>query len=71
MATATTIDFASLLKGLPPGAWVAISERTKAVVAYAAGLRTALETAREKGEHDPLIVRVPDLAAPQAMLQTI
>ena len=63
MAAASTIDFAGLLQGLPPGAWVAISERSHRVIAYAAELRDVLENARQQGESDPLIVRVPEQAA--------
>ena len=54
--------YAALVKGLPAGAWVAISERTNEVIAYAAELQTAIDKAREGGENDPLIVRVPDQA---------
>lgn len=63
MAAVSTIDYAALLQGLPPGAWVAISERTQRVIAYAAELSDALESARQQGESDPLVVRVPERAA--------
>jgi hypothetical protein len=59
MATAT-IDFSDLMRGLPAGAWVAISERTNSVLAYAAELQTVIQKARENGEEDPLIVRIPE-----------
>jgi hypothetical protein len=59
MATAA-IDFPKLLKGLPEGAWVAISERAREVIAYSADLQTAINAARERGESEPLIVRVPE-----------
>jgi hypothetical protein len=59
---ATTIDYSSLVKGLPAGAWVAISERTNEVIAYAAEIQTVIDKAREHGENDPLVVRVPDQA---------
>jgi hypothetical protein len=61
MATAS-IDYSGLLKGLPPGAWVAISENDRKVVAYAADLQTAIEIARQRGENDPLVLRVPEQA---------
>jgi len=32
-------DFATLLKNIPPGAWVAISDDEQRVVAYAADMR--------------------------------
>lgn len=59
MATAM-IDYSALLKDLPAGAWVAISESRKMVVAFAADLQTALETARQNGEQNPLVLRVPE-----------
>ena len=61
MATAS-IDYSALLKGLPPGAWVAISKDNSKVVAYAADLKTAIEMARQRGEQDPLVLRVPEQA---------
>jgi hypothetical protein len=59
MAT-LTINFAKLLDGIPPGAWVAISEDHNRIVAYGADMRQVLSDAREKGEQRPLIVRVPE-----------
>ncbi|HEY1649442.1 MAG TPA: DUF5678 domain-containing protein [Terracidiphilus sp.] len=59
MAT-TAMNVAELLKGIPEGAWVAISEDAHKVVAYSADLQTTLKTARENGEDDPLIVRIPE-----------
>lgn len=61
MATAT-IDYPDLLKGLPAGAWVAISERTNEVLAYSAEIQTVIDRAHNLGEDEPLIVRVPDQA---------
>jgi hypothetical protein len=63
MAAIMTVDYAALLRDLPAGAWVAISESQNKVLAYAAEAREALEKAREQGEHDPILVRVPDQAA--------
>jgi hypothetical protein len=59
MAT-TAMNVAELLKGIPEGAWVAISESAHKVVAYSADLQITLKTARENGEDDPLIVRIPE-----------
>ena len=61
MATTVT-DLAGLLKGIPSGAWVAISEAKQTVVAYGADAQAVYSEAREKGEQRPLIVRVPDQA---------
>jgi len=62
MAAAPTINYSDLLRNLPAGAWVAISERLNKVVAYGAEVRAVLDDARAQGEHDPLIVRVPEQA---------
>jgi Family of unknown function (DUF5678) len=59
---ASTIDYADLLEGLPAGAWVAISEEKRRVVAFSGELQAALDQAHACGELDPLIVRVPEQA---------
>jgi Family of unknown function (DUF5678) len=59
MATAVA-DLASLLKGIPSGAWVAISERENRVLAYGADAQAVLHESEQKGENHPLIIRVPD-----------
>jgi hypothetical protein len=57
---AASIDYSALVKGLPPGAWVAISERSNKVLAYSADIQTVIDRAREQGENVPLIVKVPE-----------
>ena len=59
---ATVADLAGLLEGIPPGAWVAISEKKHAVVAFGADAQAVFNEAQQKGEEQPLIVRVPDQA---------
>jgi len=59
MAT-LTMNFQELLKGIPRGAWVAVASDQKRVVAYGAEMRKVLEDARELGEQDPIIFRVPE-----------
>ena len=61
MATAPK-DFGQLLAGIPAGAWVAISHDEQRVVAYAAELREAISKAKELGEEDPIILRIPQSA---------
>jgi len=61
MATAVA-DFAGLLKGIPSGAWVAISEKEHKVIAFGADAQSVYTEAQNKGEMQPLIVRVPDEA---------
>jgi Family of unknown function (DUF5678) len=66
MAAAAAFNFGSLLKDIPRGAWVAISTDRKKVIAYGADMRKVLEKAKEKGEPNPIIMRVPQ--APGALL---
>lgn len=57
---AATIDYMVLMKGLPAGAWVAISEQAEKVIAYSADLQTVLALAKQQGVNEPLVVRVPE-----------
>ena len=59
MAT-TVADIFELLKVIPAGAWVAISERQHKALAYGVDAQAVLDEAIEKGEKLPLMVRVPD-----------
>lgn len=59
MATAA-LNLASLLEDIPRGAWVAVSEDRQHVVAYGADMRDVLMRAREMGEKNPIIMRVPE-----------
>jgi hypothetical protein len=52
-------DLGALLKDVPPGACVAISQDEQRVVAYAAEMRDALSKAKELGEEYPIIFRAP------------
>lgn len=56
-------DFGKLLEGIPRGAWVAISQNEDCVLAYAAELKDAIRKAREQGEPNPVVVRVPQSPA--------
>lgn len=59
MAT-STVDLSEILKDIPLGAWVAISEMQNRVIAYGVDPQAVLNESRAKGEEHPLIVRVPD-----------
>lgn len=56
----TVKDISKLLAGIPEGAWVALSNDEGRVVAYAAELQDAIHKAKELGEADPVVFRVPD-----------
>ena len=53
-------DVSKLLAEVPKGAWVALSKDEDRVVAYAAELQDVLRKAKEAGESDPIITRVPE-----------
>ncbi len=54
-----TLDLSEILKGIPAGAWVALS-KNDTVIAYAADMQAVLKKASEAGEDTPLVVKVPD-----------
>jgi hypothetical protein len=55
---AVAINLSDILKGVPAGAWVALSQYR--VVAYGADMQQVLAEARKKGVRDPLIVKAPE-----------
>ena len=57
----TTRDLKRLLEGLPKGSWVALSSDEETVVAHDFELDKVLEKAEEKGEENPIILRVPEI----------
>ncbi len=54
--------FSKLLTGVPKGGWVALSksEDEDKVLAHAAELQDAIQKAKEAGESDPIVTRVPE-----------
>jgi hypothetical protein len=61
--TPAVADLSDLLKGIPSGAWVAISESKNVVMAYGPDAQEVLREAKERGEEHPLILRVPEQVA--------
>ena len=53
-------DISKLLAGVPKGAWVALSSDEDRVIAFASELQEALKKAKEAGESDPVVIRVPE-----------
>ena len=53
-------DVSRLLANIPKGAWVALSKDEERVIAYAAELQDVLHKAKDAGEPDPIITRVPE-----------
>ena len=60
MPTLPAINLTELLKGIPRGAWVAISAKQEKVVAYGSDMRAVLDEAKRNGAADPIITRVPE-----------
>jgi Family of unknown function (DUF5678) len=60
-------DISKLLEDIPKGAWVALSNDEERVVAYAAELQDALDKAKDAGESNPVVTRVPQHGA-QALI---
>lgn len=52
-------DFTKLLSQVPAGAWVALSQDEQRVVAYDAEVGEAIRKAKEAGEPNPVVTRVP------------
>lgn len=48
-----------LLADLPRGAWVALAQCEDRVVAFGDDLEEVVRRAKESGEQDPIIARVP------------
>ena len=59
-ATIPALDFVSLLKDVPRGAWVAISSDHVRVISFGSDLRAVLEEAKNEGEEQPILTRVPE-----------
>jgi predicted RNase H-like HicB family nuclease len=57
---ASVKELPRLLAGIPKGAWVALSHDEEKVVAYGAELQEVLQKAKEAGEQDPAVIRVPE-----------
>jgi hypothetical protein len=60
MAPATNMkNFSELLRQVPAGAWVAISQDGTRVIAFGDELSVVIDQARDAGEADPIIARAP------------
>ena len=64
----TAKDISKILADVPKGSWVALSNDEERVVAYADDLEEALDKAREAGETDPVVTRVPENGASTLIL---
>jgi hypothetical protein len=53
-------DISKLLVDVPKGAWVALSRDEERIIAFAGELQEVLNKAKEAGESDPVVIRVPE-----------
>lgn len=63
MGTVVASDFSImmvLLKNIPGGSWVALSSDNRWILALGQDMRMVLNEARKSGEHDPILLRVPN-----------
>ncbi len=56
---AMAINFSQILKGIPKGAWVAISPDQTKVIAFGSDLSEVMDRSAELGESDPIVTKVP------------
>ena len=56
-------DLSKLLADIPKGAWVALSHNEERVVSYGDNLQEVLQKAKQAGENDPFVIRVPEKEA--------
>jgi hypothetical protein len=61
MVTTSMIDFARLLRDIPSGDWVALSEDGQAVVACGPDRCAVLQQAQDRGERNPIILWVGEV----------
>jgi len=60
MVTIPMIDFARLLRDIPSGDWVALSEDGKAVIASGPDRRAVVQEAGNRGERNPIVLWIAD-----------
>ena len=60
MITTSMIDFARLLRDIPSGDWVALSEDGQAVVASGPDRWAVLQQAQDRGERNPIVLWITD-----------
>ena len=52
-------DLTTVLKDAPVGDWIALSHDRERIVATAANLMDAIALAKERGEGDPIMMKLP------------
>ncbi len=57
------IDLTTVLKDAPAGDWIALSRGQERIVATAKSLDEAIKAAKEQGEENPVVMKVPPVSA--------
>jgi len=52
-----------VLKDAPAGEWIALSNGQERIIATAPSLDEAVKAAKEKGEQNPVVLKVPPVSA--------
>jgi len=56
------LDFTTILKDAPVGDWIALSNGQDRIVATGKTLAQAVDNARELGENEPVVMKVPPVS---------
>jgi len=56
------IDLTTVLKDGPAGEWIALSRREDRIVGTGKTLEQAIQVARENGEKEPIVMKVPPVS---------
>ena len=59
----TATDFTAILKDAPVGEWIALSSDQQRIVATAKTLESAIASAHDLGEEDPVMMKIPPVGA--------
>ena len=57
------IDLTDALKDAPPGEWIALSKGDHHIVGTGKTIEEALQKARQSGDEDPVLMKVPPVGA--------
>ncbi|MGB9072902.1 MAG: DUF5678 domain-containing protein [Terriglobales bacterium] len=63
MAAVAPIDLTEVLKNAPAGDWIALSRDEKEIVGTGKTVEEAIRVAREAGEENPIVMKIPPVSA--------
>jgi hypothetical protein len=62
-AAVTAVDMTQVLKDAPVGEWIALSKDRSEILGTGKTLQQAIDAAKNKGEADPIVLKVPSVNA--------